>query len=88
MYYFGAHIISTYSKKSYQDFVKERIFDPLNMSSTTYSPQEANATGLLSQSWAFVGRRIPLVIEDPSTAKLIAGAGGVISDVVDMVRAL
>ncbi|KAI0753784.1 beta-lactamase/transpeptidase-like protein [Fomes fomentarius] len=86
MYYFGAHIISTYSKKSYQDFVKERIFDPLNMSSTNYSPQEANATGLLSQSWAFVGRRIPLVIEDPSTANLIAGAGGIISNVVDMAK--
>ena len=86
LYYFAAHIVDTYSGKTYTEFVKERIFDPLNMSTTTFSPQEANATGLLSQSWAFVGRRIQVIIEDPATANLIAGAGGIISNVVDMVR--
>ena len=56
------------------------------MASTTYSTQEANSTGHLSQSWAYLGRRIPIVIEDPSTANLIAGAGGVLTNAVDMVR--
>ena len=85
LYYFAAHIVDTYSGKTYTEFVKERIFDPLNMTMTTYSTQEAEATGLMSQAWAFVGRRIPVVIEDPATATLVAGAGGVISNAIDMV---
>ncbi|KAM5536134.1 hypothetical protein V8D89_010233 [Ganoderma adspersum] len=83
-YFFAAQIITEYSGKTFQEFVKERILDPLNMTSTTYSTQEANSTGHLSQSWAFVGRRIPIIIEDPATSNLIAGAGGVLSNAVDM----
>lgn len=86
-YFFAAQIITEYSGKTFQDFVKERILDPLNMTSTTYSAQEANSTGHLSQSWAFVGRRIPIIIEDAATSNLIAGAGGLLSNAVDMVRA-
>ena len=89
MYFFGSHIISTYSGKPFQDFVKERIFEPLNMTTSTYAYAEANATGLMSQAWAYVGRRIPTTpYEDPVTANLIAGAGGLISSAVDMVRIL
>ncbi|KAI0742294.1 beta-lactamase/transpeptidase-like protein [Daedaleopsis nitida] len=85
MYIFGSHIIATFSGKTFEDFVKERIFDPLNMTATTYSPQEANATELLTQSWAFNGRRIPFIFDEP-TAELVAGAGGIISNAVDMAK--
>ncbi|KAI1784867.1 beta-lactamase/transpeptidase-like protein [Ganoderma leucocontextum] len=83
-YFFAAQIVTAYSGKTFQEFVKERIFDPLNMTSTTYSTQEANVTGHLSQSWAYIGRRIPIIIDDPATANLIAGGGGVLSNAVDM----
>ena len=58
------------------------------MTSTSFSAQEANSTGHLSQGWSFVGRRIPLILEDPNTANLIAAAGGGLSNAVDMVRAI
>lgn len=83
---FASQIVTTYSGMKFQDFVKERIFDPLNMTSTTYSVAVANASGLLSQSWAFNGRRIPLSIGNPSSEDLVAGAGGILSNALDMVR--
>lgn len=86
MYMFASQIVTTYSGMKFQDFVKERIFDPLNMTSTTYSVAVANASGLLSQSWAFNGRRIPISIGNPSSEDLIAGAGGILSNALDMVR--
>ena len=85
MYIFGSYIIETFSGKTFEDFVKERIFEPLNMTATTYSPQEADATGLLSQSWAYNGRRIPFIFDEPA-AQLVAGTGGIISNAIDMVR--
>jgi CubicO group peptidase (beta-lactamase class C family) len=85
MYILGAHLISTYSGKRYTEFVKERIWDPLNMSYTTFSPTEACKDGLLTQSWTANGRRIPAWFPD-DMVELIAGAGGIISNVVDMVQ--
>ena len=85
MFIFSAEIISKYSGKTYQEFVKERIFDQLNMTSTTFSVQEANGTGHLSQSWTYFQRRIPIILEDPTAANLVAGAGGILSNAVDMV---
>ena len=85
MFIFSAEIISKYSGKTYQEFVKERIFDQLNMTSTTFSVQEANSTGHLSQSWTYFQRRIPIILEDPTAANLVAGAGGILSNAVDMV---
>lgn len=69
---------------TYEDFVYERIFLPLGMSSTTYSHAEAIATGRLSHSWSASGRRIPMWLGNEATTAW-AGPAGVISDVVDMV---
>ena len=55
----GAHLVSTFSGSSYIDFVKNRIWDPLDMSTTTYSPAEAARSGKLAQAWTPEGRRIP-----------------------------
>ncbi len=85
MYIIGAHLVSTYSGLAFRDFVQQRIFDPLNMTSTTYRGDEAEASGLLSHSWDAQGRRIPYWFRGEPLSELIAGAGGIISNTIDMV---
>lgn len=86
MYITAAHIISTYAG-SFTTFVKERIFDPLNMTSTTYSLSEAAVSGRMTQAWTSIenGRRIPHWFDDELNQS-IAGAGGVISSAADMAK--
>ena len=87
MYMLGAHIVSKYSGTDYRDFVQERIFKPLNMTSTTYHGDAAEATGLLSQCWNSDGRRISYILAGGDTvSKLMSGAGGAITSAVDLVR--
>ena len=85
MYVTAAHIISTYAG-SFTAFVKERIFDPLNMTSTTYSFSEAVRSGEITQAWTSTGngRRIPHWFDD-DVIQLVAGAGGIISSAADIV---
>lgn len=80
----GAHLVSTYSGMHYVDYVRERILAPLNMTSTTFSPQEALETGRRSQSWTGLGRLIPFWMTDEMT-DMAAGMGGLVSSVEDMV---
>lgn len=75
---------TSYSGKPYTEFVRERILDHLNMTSTTFSPSKAARSGRLAQAWIASGRRIPFWISD-EIVELNAGPGGVISSVVDMV---
>ncbi|KAI0063204.1 beta-lactamase/transpeptidase-like protein [Artomyces pyxidatus] len=70
-------------RRNYIKFVTDRIFTPLNMSSTTFSFNAANASGKATQTFTASGRRIPWWITD-SEVELVAGPGGVISSVVDM----
>ncbi|ETW87695.1 hypothetical protein HETIRDRAFT_167272 [Heterobasidion irregulare TC 32-1] len=58
MYMVRAYRISTYTG-SFSKFVEDRIFKPLNMTSTTYSTAAANSTGRLTQTWTDSGRGIP-----------------------------
>ncbi|KAJ7902756.1 beta-lactamase/transpeptidase-like protein [Mycena olivaceomarginata] len=85
MYFTGAYVISKYSGSSYRDFVEERILLPLRMTSSTLYPNRAIESGRFSQSWSPSRRRIPFFMPE-HTADLIAGAGGVISTVEDMVQ--
>jgi len=85
MYMAAAHVVSLYSGKSFPQLVQERIFDQLEMNSTTYSPRKAEASGLFSNSWDSSGRRIPFYQTD-ETLPSHAGPNGVISNVVDLVR--
>jgi CubicO group peptidase (beta-lactamase class C family) len=66
------------------DFVKERIFTPLGMSSSTFSELEASKDGRLTHTFSREGRRIPFWISD-SSKTLFAGPAGVISNAQDMV---
>lgn len=54
------------------------------MSTTTYSQTEASERGLLTQFFNAEGRRIPFWYPEHSE-EMIAGAGGVISSVHDLV---
>lgn len=84
MYMTAAYIVSKYAVP-YMDFVKERIFKPLNMTSTTFSPKEAIASGKLTHTWTHKGRRIPFWFSE-DTIELSSGAGGITSSAEDMVK--
>ena len=84
MYALGAHLIETFADMTYAEFVKERIFKVLNMTSTTFSPEEAAHGGKLSQSWDNHGRRIPFWFSNEAL-RVMAGPAGILSSVEDMV---
>jgi CubicO group peptidase (beta-lactamase class C family) len=86
MFTVAAHIIETYSAQTYTSFVEDRIFTPLGMSSSTFSPAKAGKTGRFTQGWAGNGRLLPECLTE-EVVPLIAGPGGVISSAVDMVGA-
>lgn len=91
MYMVGAHILATLTGNPYTSFVQSRIFDPLNMSSSTYSLTAASARidqagkSDLSETWTTFGRRIPFWFREEDV-QLNAGYAGVISNVQDLVR--
>jgi CubicO group peptidase (beta-lactamase class C family) len=81
MYMIASHIISLYAGMPFSNFVDQRIFIPLNMSSSTYSPIKANATGHFTQFWTSLTegpRRIPYWFGTDG-AELLEGPGGIIS---------
>ncbi|EGO02765.1 hypothetical protein SERLA73DRAFT_176127 [Serpula lacrymans var. lacrymans S7.3] len=82
MFLVGAHIVSTYAKP-YTQFVEERIFAPLGMTSTTFSPSQAAASGKFTQAWTKHGRLLPEWFNE-DIAQLNAGPGAVISSTSDM----
>ena len=84
-YILGAYLIERYANSTYAEFVSERIFSPLGMSSSTYTPSIAAASGKLTQSWHRDGRRVPFWF-DEKLASLMGGAGGVISSAADLVK--
>lgn len=95
MYVTAARLLSVYSNRTFHEFARERIFRPLGMNATTMSPTEAEHSGQLSHAWsaplltssgdAIRGRRIPFWLTE-ETAEFVSGAGGIISNVEDMVR--
>jgi CubicO group peptidase (beta-lactamase class C family) len=84
MFMLSSYIISHYTG-SYTSFVKDRIFTPLNMTSTTFSLSEAVRSGEMTDAWGNSGRRIPQWLADDQV-ELNAGPGGIISSGEDMVR--
>ncbi|RDX40970.1 beta-lactamase/transpeptidase-like protein [Lentinus brumalis] len=87
MYITASQIVSTYSGKPFTAFVKERIFDVLNMTSTTYRWDEAEDSQLFSHAWSgSERRRIPYFFSGEELSAFIAGAGGVISSATDMTK--
>jgi CubicO group peptidase (beta-lactamase class C family) len=85
MYMVGAYIVSTLSGIRFVDFVDYRIFKPLGMNSSTYSIDAAIRSGRFTNTWTSFGRLIPPWIEE-EFVDLVAGPGGVISNVEELVR--
>lgn len=84
MYMLGQHLIATYSGMSYPEYVQERIFNRLGMSSATFSPAKALRSGKRTEAWTQSGRRIPFWISEDD-AEVSEGAGGVITSAGDLV---
>lgn len=84
MYMLSHHLVETYSGIPYPHFVKERIWDKLNMSHSTFSDAEATKTGRFTQAWHQGKRRVPFWFDD-DTIDLIGGAGGIITSTEDIV---
>jgi len=84
MYIVGANIVSMLSGMSYADFVKERIFKPLGMKSSTYSIDAAIKTGKFTDTWTSSGRLIPPWVKE-DFADLMAGPAGLVSSVEELV---
>ncbi len=85
MYMVGAHVITTLSGVQFTEFVKDRILKPLEMTQSTYSIDEAVRSGKASETWTPFGRRIPPWMEGLEI-ELMAGPGGLISSVKELVR--
>jgi CubicO group peptidase (beta-lactamase class C family) len=84
-YMVAQHLVELFAGRALEDFVVERIFEPLNMTSSTFSLEYAAATGNLSESYSPFGRRIPHWL-DREDMPVIAGAAGVLSSAVDLLR--
>ena len=87
MYMVGAHLVSKLTSMPYASFVESRIFAPLDMTASTFSPSKAARSGKLTETWTRGARRIPFWFSD-EVAELFAGPGGVISSAEDMVSTL
>ena len=85
MYMVGAHVITALSGVQFAEFVKDRILKPLRMTQSTYSIDQAIQSGKASETWTYFGRRIPPWMEGIEIEPL-AGPGGLISNVKELVR--
>ncbi|KAF8067004.1 beta-lactamase/transpeptidase-like protein [Lyophyllum atratum] len=85
------------SKTPFVQYVKQHIFDPLGMNATTYSYALANATGELADGLTWQGvnltdnpfgngtlRAVPFFTAAGGNHDLLAGAGGIISNAIDL----
>jgi CubicO group peptidase (beta-lactamase class C family) len=81
----GAYVVSTLSGMRFADFVSNRIFKPLDMSSSTYSIDAAVQTGRFTSTWTSFGRLIPTWLQEEDV-DLLAGPAGVITSVEDLAR--
>ncbi|EJU00763.1 beta-lactamase/transpeptidase-like protein, partial [Dacryopinax primogenitus] len=90
MYMAAQTVVADLSGMPYTEFIKTRIFDPLGMDTSTFDVDKARATQNFIQGFMFTGpkkdikRAIPHFIPDNETVDLLAGAGGILSNVKDM----
>ncbi|KAF9049390.1 beta-lactamase/transpeptidase-like protein [Hymenopellis radicata] len=99
MYEALSHLTVLHSTKNqtYEEYVGEKFFQPLNMTSTTYSVKEAEGSGLLANSFVQHGRDLAFGIQGtvrevvpymlrPGQENIWAGAAGIFSTARDMVK--
>jgi CubicO group peptidase (beta-lactamase class C family) len=81
-YIVAAYLINIYSGRKVSEFVGDRIFKFLNMTSSTYNYGDALTSGHLSDAFDGIGRRVPNPLGEH--AEMWSGPGGVMSNVVDL----
>ncbi|KAF9463772.1 beta-lactamase/transpeptidase-like protein [Collybia nuda] len=94
MYMVLAHIPEVLMKMPFARFVKQHIFDPLGMTSTTYSADGANASGELADGFTRQNGTVrvypyQLTLRGPDgtggeDGSVLSGPGGVITSAADM----
>ena len=83
--------------QTYESYIAQHIFDPLNMTASTFSASEAEARGSLADGFQrdmmnlmnnIYGTLIPIVpyFCRPGEEKILAGAGDVLTSARDLVR--
>lgn len=82
--------------QSYESYIQQHLLDPLNMTSTTYSVEKAEASGNLAEGHLQHARDVARKTKGhlkavvpywarPGEEKTWAGAGGIISSARDLV---
>lgn len=84
MYIAAGEIIELITKKSYEDFVREKIFLPLNMSNSIFSIDEMIKTSDFSKAYHsdFINNKIDTV--DYFNGNSLKACGGIISNIDDL----
>jgi len=80
------YLIEILSNKSYEDYCKENIFEPLNMKDSSFRVEELDEEKLVTPYLYFKRIYIPLPNYDMSSAN--AAAGGLRTNVVDLSKYL
>ncbi|MHA2255683.1 MAG: serine hydrolase domain-containing protein [Candidatus Heimdallarchaeaceae archaeon] len=85
-----SQIVAKISGKPYEEYVKEKILDPLDMKRSTYSNREAEKDGNDSRGFNFIWQdnQIKRYSQDLLTSEFTAGSGGLISSAVEMTNYL
>lgn len=85
MFVVAAHIIETVTGCTFGDLLKDRIWNPLNMTSTFSNLQDAkNAKEDLARGYFYIDGKYQEV--DWTEVDQINGAGNVISNVLDYAK--
>lgn len=84
MYMLGSYLLSKFATEPTASFIQKRIFDPLNMTSSTSSSVKAKENGL-SHSFGRGGRRIPFWFAE-EWIEVLSGPGGVFSNTIDITK--
>ena len=80
------YLIEILSNKSYEDYCKENIFEPLNMKDTSFRVEELDEDKLVTPYLYFQRIYIPLPNYEMSSAN--AAAGGLRTNIVDLSKYL
>ena len=99
MYEVLSHLPQVLLNQTYESYVHEHLFRPLNMTASTFSVAEAETSGNLADGFQHdmyditrgkngtLTPTVPYFLR-PSTERIWAGAGGVFSSARDLVRIL
>jgi serine-type D-Ala-D-Ala carboxypeptidase/endopeptidase len=76
-----AAALSSAAKRPYEDLLRERVLRPAGLTTTTFSPTEAQHSNLM-QGHDFDGSPLPMV----PTSPMVVGSGGLYSSTDDILR--